>query len=117
MNERVLALANKQAAICKVFGSPTRVLILWTLGEDERTVSDVAETIETSLQNASQHLRLMKDRGILDSRRDGHAVYYRVAAPKWLSTCTVLRRAAEGHLTDDGFEPDTIEISLQEEFS
>lgn len=117
MDAYVLALAERQADICKVFSSPTRILILWALGTEERTVSDVAQTIRSSLQNTSQHLRLMKDRGILASRREGHAVYYRIDGPEWLQACTVLRQAAEGLPTDGASDERVREPSLQEETS
>jgi DNA-binding transcriptional ArsR family regulator len=68
--------ARKQADRCKVFSSTRRVLILWALIEHPLTVSEVAEAINTSLQNTSQHLRLMKDKGILTSKREGSTVYY-----------------------------------------
>jgi DNA-binding transcriptional ArsR family regulator len=69
-------LARRQADQCKVFSSTRRILILWALIERPLTVSEVAEAIDSSLQNTSQHLRLMKDKGILTSKREGSTVYY-----------------------------------------
>jgi DNA-binding transcriptional ArsR family regulator len=69
----------EQAEYCRVFSNTKRILILWVLGDEEMSVSDIASTLNTSLQNTSQHLRVMKDRGILRSRRDGQTKYYRVA--------------------------------------
>jgi len=79
MNPALKQSARDRASICRIFGSTHRVLIAWVLGEDEMTVSDIAEAVDTSLQNISQHLRLMKDKGILQSRREGRSIYYRVA--------------------------------------
>jgi DNA-binding transcriptional ArsR family regulator len=93
VDAQILTLARQQAEVCKVFGSPTRILILWALDDREMSVSEVAEAIESSLQNTSQHLRLMKDRRILTSRREGHTVYYRLNGREQLQDCAVLRQA------------------------
>lgn len=97
-------MAKRQAEICKVFGSPTRILILWALSGREMSVGDVAEAIESSLQNTSQHLRLMKDRRILTSRREGHTIYYRLNGREQLKDCAVLRQAMLDPLRGDGFD-------------
>jgi DNA-binding transcriptional ArsR family regulator len=68
--------ARRQADQCRVFGSTRRILILWALIDHPLSVGEVAEAIDSSLQNTSQHLRLMKDKGILTSRREGSTVYY-----------------------------------------
>jgi DNA-binding transcriptional ArsR family regulator len=79
MDTELIELAKQQSAICRIFGNPNRVLILWTLARQECSVSEIASAIDASLQNTSQHLRLMKDRGILESRRQGNTIYYRLA--------------------------------------
>jgi len=78
MDARLFLQAQEQAQYCQVFSNARRILILWVLGKDEMTVSDIASKVGASLQNTSQHLRLMRDRDILSSRRDGQAIYYRV---------------------------------------
>lgn len=78
MEARLLEQAQEQAEYCRVFSNAKRVLILWLLGTEEMSVSDIASALDASLQNTSQHLRVMKDRDILSSRRDGQVKYYRV---------------------------------------
>jgi tRNA 2-thiouridine synthesizing protein A len=97
MDGQVLEFARQQAEICKVFGNANRVLILWVLGDREMSVGDIAEAIESSLQNTSQHLRLMKDKGILASRRESHTVYYHAADHKLMEGCRILQVVLEGH--------------------
>lgn len=72
-------MAERQAEICRVFANPTRILILWTLLEEEKTVSEIAEAVEASLQNTSQHLRVMKQSDVVESRREAQMVYYRIS--------------------------------------
>ncbi len=86
----LLQKASRQADLCQIFGSATRVLILWSLVGRELCVGDIAAAIQSSCQNTSQHLRLMKDRGILVSQRRGHAVYYRINGNELMHRCPVL---------------------------
>jgi DNA-binding transcriptional ArsR family regulator len=86
-------MAVRQAALCGVFGNAKRVLILWTLLDQELSVSEIALTIGASLQSTSQHLRLMEDRGILVSHRDRQKVYYRVADHELMQGCRLLLQA------------------------
>ena len=72
-------LAEERADIYRIFSNDKRILIFWLISDDEMSVNDLAETIGTSIQNTSQHLRLMKDKGIVESRRNGKEIYYRVA--------------------------------------
>lgn len=96
MDIQTLECARQQAEICKVFGNANRILILWALGDRELSVGDIAEAIDSSLQNTSQHLRLMKDKGILVSRKESHSVYYHVADHMLLEGCRLLQYAPDG---------------------
>ena len=78
MDVGLLERARRQSSLCRIFGNPNRMLILWTLAEGECSVGEVALAIEASLQNTSQHLHLMQARGILESRREGNTIYYRL---------------------------------------
>jgi ArsR family transcriptional regulator len=71
-------LASYYAEVYKVFSNPRRLRILWLLADHEMSVSEIAEKLDTSVQNTSQHLRIMKDKDILKSRREGHTIFYYV---------------------------------------
>jgi ArsR family transcriptional regulator len=94
--------AQEQAALCHVFGNTLRVLIVWALSDREMSVSAISEAIQASTQNTSQHLRLMKDKGILKSRRAGNAVYYRIAPNGLREKCPLLlqgvTKGSENHI-------------------
>ncbi|MCL4528579.1 MAG: metalloregulator ArsR/SmtB family transcription factor [Chloroflexi bacterium] len=90
LSPEVQDLAERQAALCKIFSSAQRVLILWFLAEKERTVSEIAEAIGASLPSSSQHLRLMELNNILESRRERQNIYYRIADTDLLRNCLVL---------------------------
>lgn len=85
--------AVKQANFCKVFGNVQRVLIFWSLAEHELSVGDIAGRVNGSLQNTSQHLHLMKNKGILTSRREGQTIYYRTVENELMKDCLLVKKA------------------------
>jgi DNA-binding transcriptional ArsR family regulator len=93
MQADIVVRARERAQVCSVFSNPSRVLILWALGERELSVGDISSAIECSLQSTSQHLHLMKDKGILTSRRDGRTIYYRVNYSERLAGCDLMQLA------------------------
>ncbi len=67
------------AAEClRTLAHPHRLRMVNMLLSDEYTVGDLAEACEIHSHMASEHLRMMKDRGLLSSRREGRRTYYRV---------------------------------------
>jgi ArsR family transcriptional regulator len=92
-------LAIRLALIHSVFSNAKRLLIFWTLDGKEMSVNELADHIDSSAQNTSQHLRLMKERGILASRRDGQTIYYRIADGEVGRYCRHLYQASlAGHV-------------------
>ncbi len=92
MNPIETSKAQEQAEFCGILGNAHRIQIIWTLGDRELTVSEIAEEINASMQNTSQHLRLMKNKGVLGSRRDGREIYYRVTDTKFSMACPVISK-------------------------
>lgn len=81
----------RHAEMCKVFSHPLRLQILNTLREREMSVSDMADQLGVAVGNLSQHLNMMKHRRMLGTRKDGNAVYYRLANPKILDAFDLIR--------------------------
>lgn len=84
-------LYQAHAEICKTFANPWRLRIVEALGEDELAVSQIAEAIKIPKSNLSQHLAIMRDRGIVQARRDGARIYYRLTSPKIVKACRMMR--------------------------
>jgi DNA-binding transcriptional ArsR family regulator len=97
MDAETVALAESQSALYSVFANPKRVLILWSLAEEEKAVTAIAQAIDASLQNTSQHLSLMKGAGILESRRDGQTIYYHITDDFQHGRCRLLLELLEMH--------------------
>ena len=87
-----IANAQEQAEYCAILGNAHRIMIVWVLGNRELTVSEISEEIDASMQNTSQHLRLMKNKGVLHSRRDGREIYYSIADTKFSQICPIISK-------------------------
>ena len=92
MNPIETTEAQEQAEFCGIFSNSRRIQIVWAIGKKELTVSEISEEIKASMQNTSQHLRLMKDKGVLQSRRDGREIYYRIANTEISQKCPVVSK-------------------------
>jgi ArsR family transcriptional regulator len=68
----------------KAMSHPLRLKILCTLGSQEISVQDIVNNVGTSQSNISQHLAILRDKGILASRKDANRVYYRVGDARTL---------------------------------
>ena len=85
------SIFEMQAEICKTLTNPKRIEILNALKTDERTVTDLVNILGASKANVSQHLAVMRHKGILTTRREGVNIFYRVANPKVIDACTLMK--------------------------
>ncbi len=76
----------------KAMSHPLRLKILCTLGDREISVQDIVESVGTSQSNISQHLAILRDKGILESRKDANRVYYRVGDERTLQLIDMMRQ-------------------------
>ena len=78
----------------KAMGHPLRLKILCILaGGNEISVQDLVDLVGTSQSNISQHLSILRDKGILASRKDANKVYYRIGDVKILALMETMREA------------------------
>jgi len=75
----------------KAMSHPLRLKILCTLGDQEISVQDIVDQVGTSQSNISQHLAILRDKGILASRKDANRVYYRVGDSRTLRLISMMR--------------------------
>jgi len=88
------------ARIGKAVGSPHRIEMLELLAQSERTVESLATEIGLSLANTSQHLQALRQAALVDARKDGLYVHYRLADPTVFELCRAIRFVAERRLAD-----------------
>jgi len=88
------------ARIGKALASPSRLELLDLLGQGERSVEMLARACELSVANASQHLQALYAARLVDSRRDGQRVLYRLADPSVAGLWHALRVTAQNQLAE-----------------
>jgi ArsR family transcriptional regulator len=88
------------AEIAKALGHVHRLEILELLAQGERNVEALAERAGLSIANASQHLRLMRQAGLLASHRSGKHILYRLSDPAVLDLVSALHRVGERNLAE-----------------
>ena len=84
----------KASRSLKAMAHPLRLKILCILGgASEVSVQDLVKEVGTSQSNISQHLSMLRDKGILTARKDANKVYYRISDPKILQLIGSMRSA------------------------
>jgi DNA-binding transcriptional ArsR family regulator len=75
----------------KAMAHPLRLKILCILGTGEVSVQDIVECVGTSQSNISQHLAILREKGVLRTRKDANRVYYRVGDERTLTLIGMMR--------------------------
>lgn len=85
-------LYELHASICQTLANPKRLEIINHLRDREKTVTELMEAIQIGQANLSQHLGLMRQKGIVTARREGLNIYYRLSNPKIIQACDLMRQ-------------------------
>jgi ArsR family transcriptional regulator len=89
-----------KAQMFRVLGHPVRIRILELLTEGERTVGDLQSALQLDSSGTSQHLTALRQQGILESRRAGTSVYYRLRDPRISQLLAVAKQILTSALSD-----------------
>jgi ArsR family transcriptional regulator len=79
------------ADICKTLANPKRIEIINLLRSGEKSVAWLLEETSLLKANLSQHLSVMRQRGIVKNRKEGLSVFYRITNPKIVKACDLMR--------------------------
>lgn len=74
--------ALRAAGLLKAMSNPARLMVLCQLAEGEKSVSELEKVAGVSQSALSQHLALLRDRGLVCSRRAGQSIYYALDGPE-----------------------------------
>ena len=88
------------ARVGKAIASPLRLELLDLLGQGERTVDSLATELQTPIANASQHLKALREAALVETRKAGQFVYYRLADPAISDLCRAVRTVSERRLAE-----------------
>jgi len=84
-------LARFHAEICQALADTTRIAILYELAEGRKNVSQLVEALGSPQATVSRHLKVLRERGMVHSERDGVNVYYSLADQRIIEALELLR--------------------------
>lgn len=82
--------ADDACALMKVLSNPDRMLLLCQLSEGEKNVGELQELLGIMQPTLSQQLAVLRDEQLVETRREGKNIYYRIASPQALAVLHVL---------------------------
>jgi ArsR family transcriptional regulator len=88
------ASRTRAAAVAKALADPKRLWVVEQLADGERSVGDLSRCIGCQVPNMSQHLAVLRSAGIVDSRREGSTVFYRLVDQTVLDAYRLLQQLA-----------------------
>ncbi len=86
------------------FAHVTRMRIFCALQRQPRTVTEIAAEAHVSITNASQHLRIMRDRGAVVAEKHAQSVIYRITDPRFIEAALLIREALTARLRQSAEE-------------
>ena len=91
-NKKLLnKIFEMQCEICKALGHPLRIAIVDRLKDEETSASDLIAELGLSKANLSKHMALLTHGGIVESRKEGRQIFYRLTDPDIHRACTIMR--------------------------
>ena len=84
-------VSTLEADLCSAFADSTRILILYTLNEKPRNVTELSEELAISQPKTSRHLKILRDRGLVRTERQGNSIIYRLADERLIQALDLLR--------------------------
>jgi DNA-binding transcriptional ArsR family regulator len=91
MNSLSQEITALHADICSALADPTRILILYALYSQSRCVNDLVQELEISQPAVSRHLKVLRERGLLNSERQGANIIYSLADGRLIEALDILR--------------------------
>lgn len=87
------------AELCRAISHAKRLEILSHLRDGELSVGELAERMEVAPANVSQQLTVLRNRGVVDRRKEGTTAYYFITNPKILKAYDLMTEVMEEHLS------------------
>lgn len=88
--------------MCKALNDTKRLMLLYTLGQRPCTVTELCEVLELPQSNVSQHLAVLRDRGLVEASREGTFMVYRLRHPRVIDAIDILREVMAAELKRQG---------------
>ncbi len=99
-NDPKTTLFSQFALVAKALGQPNRLELIEALAQGERGVEGLSKATSMSIANTSQHLKQLRQAGLVTSRKEGTSVIYRLTGDDVITLFNALQRTAERHLAE-----------------
>ncbi len=96
------------AQVCGGLADPNRILILYTLADRPRNVTELAEALGLPQPTVSRHLKTLRERGMVLAEREGQSVIYALADRRIIQALDLLRAMLADLLRDQGMLAETV---------
>jgi ArsR family transcriptional regulator len=97
-----MEILKLQADICKVFANDKRLEIINLLKDSEMSNSELMKKTGLSKVSMSQHMNVLKSKGVIVSRREGQQLFYSISNPKIIQACGLMREVLVEQLREKG---------------
>ncbi len=108
----MVELFKLQADICKTLADPNRLMILHLLRDGEKSVTQLIESLGLPQSNVSRHLAVLRERSLVETRREGTTIYYRLTNPKIGEACDLVREVLQSQLNRNQALVNSLNISV-----
>ena len=92
-------VSQLEANFCSALSDPTRILMLYALSEGPRNVTELTNELGISQPTASRHLKVLRERGLVQTTRQGTTVTYHLADTRLVQALDILRAVMRDQLT------------------
>ena len=90
------------ADVCKIFSNAKRLEIINMLRDRELSAGELLEQTGLSKANLSQHMAVLKSKGVIITRKEGINIYYCIANPKIIQACNLMKEVLQEQLEEKG---------------
>jgi ArsR family transcriptional regulator len=87
------------ANVCAGLADPKRIMLLYALADRPQTVTDLVSAVHMPQSSVSRHLKVLRERGMVHTTRQGQSVEYRLADRRFIDALDLLRAALRDHLS------------------
>jgi len=98
LDPQAIELFKLQAEICKTLADPNRLMLLHLLRGGEKSVSQLVDSLRLPQSNVSRHLAVLRERSLVETRRERTTIFYRMANPKISEACDLVREVLQSQL-------------------
>jgi|ERR1035437_1178849 DNA-binding transcriptional ArsR family regulator len=111
MISQVLAqeVSQLEAHLCFALADPTRILILYALDEQPRNVTELTVELAATQPTISRHLKILRDRGLVNTMRQGTTITYQIADKRLIQALDLLRSVLRDRITHNANLMDEID--------